>query len=121
MYRREFKTKLTVRDIFEHPRISEFAGLVETQAVIDSNTNARDDDLAMFQPFALMGSGNIDAIKKPAAAALGVSENMIQDVYPCIALQEGLLASTSLTPQAYVAIKTFELENFVDISQLRRA
>jgi amino acid adenylation domain-containing protein/non-ribosomal peptide synthase protein (TIGR01720 family) len=48
-------------------------------------------------------------------------KELIQDIYPCTPLQEGLMALSIDRPAAYVAQNTFELANSVDIARFRRA
>lgn len=50
-----------------------------------------------------------------------VSESQIEDVYPCTALQEGMLMLTEKKPTAYIAHHVMPLPSWVDISIFRRA
>ncbi|KAL2022217.1 hypothetical protein VTK56DRAFT_5827 [Thermocarpiscus australiensis] len=55
------------------------------------------------------------------ALQCGVSEDQIEDIFPCTALQEGMMMLTEKNPTAYVAHHVMELPQWVDISIFRRA
>ena len=103
---------LTVRDILQQPRLSEQARAM-----------TRLDDLSddRVTPLSLIGCESEQEARRQAASACGVSSDHIQDIYPCTALQEGLLAMTAKRSGDYVASLTLELHPHIDVVRLQTA
>lgn len=55
------------------------------------------------------------------ATSLGLSVDLIQDIYPCTPLQEAMLAASALSPNAYVMVQKWDLGPFANISKLEHA
>jgi len=116
--------KLVVTDIFQNPRLSDLARLMEQKALENERVDALERDPA---PFALWEDAvNTDAENRAARLELiaeqcGISVEQIEDVYPCTPLQEGLLASTARQPLAYVSRQMYALSDKIDISRFQAA
>ena len=104
---------LTVADIFSHPRLGDLATVVTERPAIESGIVA---------PFSLLKTTvNLSTIHEHVAALCDVDAAMIEDVFPCTPLQEGLLALTAKRAGDYVARQAFELRPMVDTDRFRRA
>lgn len=89
---------LSVPQIFQNPILADMAlCLVES-----------DGTLAPVAPFALLDE-SIDETRSTAAMQCNISIEDIEDIYPCTALQEGLIISSTRTPGSYVARHVIEL------------
>ncbi|KAJ5810979.1 hypothetical protein N7447_010495 [Penicillium robsamsonii] len=116
--------KLAVTDIFQNPRLSDLARVMEEKAMENERVSALERDPI---PFALWEESlNTEADKRPARLALiaeqcGVSVEQIDDVYPCTPLQEALLASTARQPSAYVSRQMYALSDNIDIDRFQAA
>jgi amino acid adenylation domain-containing protein/non-ribosomal peptide synthase protein (TIGR01720 family) len=62
-----------------------------------------------------------DAVVKYTAEKCSVSIDAIQDIYPCTALQEGLMVSTIKAQDMYIARCIFDLSSGTDLEQLKAA
>ncbi|KJZ74891.1 hypothetical protein HIM_05800 [Hirsutella minnesotensis 3608] len=116
--RKKYNLAIKVSDIFTSPRLSDLARLASGRIDEGEVDNSQND----VEPFVLLGDNvDIDRVRALAAEGLRLSESLIEDVYPCTALQEGLLASTSLVSNTYVASSRYNIEPAVDLCRLRRA
>ncbi|KAE8419880.1 hypothetical protein BDV36DRAFT_293772 [Aspergillus pseudocaelatus] len=109
---------LTVPDIYSQPQLSEMAKLMSRgQAVAPESV----------QPFSLLKAemDRDDTCRQVAelcsVGAWHVEPSQIEDIFPCTALQEGLLAMTARSPGKYVGHQITELKPEVDIIRLQRA
>ena len=105
---------ISVPDIFKAPRLSDMA-----LALITGHSNPVDTSgTPTSEPFDLLPnlvSQSLEEVKADVAQQCSIEINEIVDLYPCTALQEGLMAlSTRLGGGAYTAQKVFRLtsDNF---------
>lgn len=105
---------LTVAEIFAFPRLSRMAEVIkEDSASPDGMTPA---------PFSLLRPGVSQSEAHLYAARLcRVSASQVVDIYPCTALQEGLLAMTARRSGQYVSRSILRFQDNVDPDRLRRA
>ncbi|KAL4904279.1 hypothetical protein BDW74DRAFT_178860 [Aspergillus multicolor] len=115
--------RLTVKDFFTHPQLSDLAG-----AIADPPSDARagngtgpDEQPALPAPFSLVESTAIATLVATVAAVCEVKESQIEDVYPCSPLQEGMMALSAARPGAYVARFVYRLSPHVQVSAWARA
>ncbi|KAH7186248.1 uncharacterized protein B0J16DRAFT_305963 [Fusarium flagelliforme] len=102
---------VTVASIFSHPKLSDLALTME---VLRTGTD---------QPppaFSLLPDGSFGHVRD-TLRQLGIDDSAIEDVYPCTALQEGLMAMTAKDPNAYVYQTEFALPADVDSYAFRAA
>ncbi|KAG6008108.1 NRPS protein [Claviceps maximensis] len=104
---------LTVTDIFRHPCLKDLAQVA---------CRAHGDQSGTVIPFSLL-PGKLEAsdVRSQAAQICGISAALVQDVFPCTPLQEGLLALTSRRSGDYVAQNIFQLQPSIDIPRFQRA
>ncbi|KAM7185078.1 Nonribosomal peptide synthase [Naviculisporaceae sp. PSN 640] len=113
---------LTVPDIYAHPQLSEMARYVDTESHI------RTASPEVVPPFSLL-EGEVNQEKACQLAAelcsidtsRPVAPSEVEDIFPCTALQEGLLAMTAVNPGKYVGRQLAELKPGVDTARLRTA
>ncbi|SPJ78124.1 uncharacterized protein FTOL_06513 [Fusarium torulosum] len=107
---RKIGIKLSVSDIFRHPKLQDVARLLiqETDKQTDS-----------FEPFALVG-GDKSSFLRNISTRYDVDESTIQNAYPCTPLQEGLISLTSKRTGAYVMQNIIKLRD-VAIDRFRQA
>nr|ARJ54907.1 nonribosomal peptide synthetase 1 [Curvularia lunata] len=110
---REKEIGLTVANIFQYPKLADLAALATQSAPILSG------DIA---PFSLLGP-SIDAeqVRKEAAAVCGIDPSLIEDIYPCSPLQEGMLSLTQKRAGDYTMQCVLELRVDVDEDAFRAA
>jgi amino acid adenylation domain-containing protein/thioester reductase-like protein len=108
---------LTVTDIFSQPRLSEMAKLISRSEMAQE---------AVQRLSLLKDTINKDDVCRQAAelCSIGgstVHHSQIEDIYPCTALQEGILAMTARSPGKYVAYRITELKRNIDIVRFQEA
>ncbi|KUM62352.1 hypothetical protein ACN42_g4754 [Penicillium freii] len=103
---------LTVADVFTFPILSELA--IRVQNVVHSE---------VVLPFSLLtGVRSTKSLCEEAATLCGVEAGDVEDIYPCTALQQGMLAISARDASAdYTSRTVFDLPEDIDMSQLDRA
>jgi amino acid adenylation domain-containing protein len=111
---RDVGIQLTVRDIFNDPRLF----IVSSAAVYIDN-----EIQSYTEPFSLLPPGiAIETIKSDIRIQCELStQDIIEDVYPCTQLQEGLMSLATKHPGSYVAKYMFQLPKKVDVGQFKLA
>ena len=106
---------LTVEQIFKHPVFSDMA--IELRS-FGKEGFEEERDLKRFE---LLPRTEILDICSEVASICNVSEEQIEDVYPCTPLQEGLLALSILQPSTYTAQNIYSLPSSLDLHCFRAA
>ncbi|KAI1267008.1 peptide synthetase [Xylariaceae sp. FL1019] len=104
---------LTVADIFANPTLSDMA------------IAARDyteQDAIDIPAFALLGNDwtEVDA-RAQCASLCNIGSDLIEDIYPCTPLQEGLMALSAKISEAYVAQRVVEFDTESEAQSLLKA
>ncbi|KAI1495540.1 hypothetical protein F5X99DRAFT_415025 [Biscogniauxia marginata] len=86
---------ITVKNIFDHPIIPDLAKVATPVRADQPSTRS-------IAPFSML-DGNAHDIINEAARACDVSPRIVEDAYPCTAMQEGLMALSSIEQGAYIA------------------
>ncbi|KAL4722245.1 NRPS [Fusarium chlamydosporum] len=74
------------------------------------------------QPFSLVPNGvSLDALRREIAESAHIDVEEIQDIYPCTAIQEGLVALSANSAGAYVAQFVFRIPDGADIESFKMA
>lgn len=104
---------LTVADVFRSPLLEDMAECVRYDDESDPS------GLQMIAPFSLLGP-EVDeaAARRLAARACAVDGSRVMDVYPCTALQEGLLALGTRKHGQYVSRSVLSLQPDIDPERL---
>ncbi|KAK8036909.1 non-ribosomal peptide synthetase [Apiospora marii] len=109
---------LDVATIFQDSRLSHLA----TTASICEETAAASPDVP--EPFTLLPGSEVGNVTAQAREQCGLSaDEDIEDIYPCTALQEGLMALTHKQPGSYVAsfVHRVPAEADLDLDKFRSA
>ena len=102
----------SVADVFSHPTLCDLA----TKIVFGESPHEP------ILPFSLWrGPWTADRLRDGAAVRCNVYPEQIEDIFPCTALQEGLLALTSREPNLYTCREVFKLHEHIEVSRLREA
>ncbi|KAK7991221.1 Nonribosomal peptide synthetase 13 [Apiospora saccharicola] len=105
---------LTVADVFQSPLLEDMAKCVKYDDA--------DADSESIAPFSLLGTGiDENAGRGQAARLCSVPESRIIDVYPCTALQQGLLALGARKHGQYVSRSVLRLQLDIDVERLSKA
>lgn len=111
---------LSVSDIFQSPKLADMAAVVkqiatESEEVVIQKKKPTD----RFQM--ISDRIPIKDLMKTISSTYNIDRDMVQDVYPCTPLQEGLMALTAEDSGAYVLQDVFELPQDIDIDQFKTA
>lgn len=111
---RESGLIITVKDIFDDPRLSSIA---EKMIPADGD----EDIFSEVEPFSLVSQEK--GMTEPRLAELCElwPGQVIEDAYPCTGLQEGLMALAAKQPGSYMARYVYRLPATVDIARFRAA
>ena len=102
---------LSVPQTFKAPKLADMALLL---------TKTADSPHLGVAPFALL-SENLDDVRAQAVARCAISNEDIEDIYPCTAMQGALIISSTKAPGTYVARFVVELPAEVDLNRFRKA
>lgn len=109
---REVGLTLSAAEIFAHPVLSDMASMAKvSRAPIIPKP---------ISPFALVGSA-VDQLIEEVAKHCAVETGVIQDIYPCTPLQEGLLALSIKETDSYVALNVLALPQSLDTERFMLA
>lgn len=104
---------LSIASIFRDPRLSQVAA----SAVVNDA-----EDSEELEPFALLPNIPSDYTIHEAKKQCGVGQSvLIEDMYPCTKLQEGLMALATSNAGSYVAHHAFRLADDVDVEAFKIA
>ena len=105
---------LSVKDIFDDPRLF----MVARKAA-----ELQNDHVADATPFSLLGTDWPDeCLTNEIQAQCGLSGiTEVEDIFPCAALQEGLMALTQTQPGSYIAKSVYQLAPYVEIQRFKAA
>lgn len=107
--------ELTVTNIFAASNLGELASIAAELGQAPSS------EICSNEPFFFLDAQSKPAIISTAASVCGVNERIIENIYPCTPLQEGMVALSVSKPGAYIARFIHRLQLHVDIASLRRA
>ncbi|CAG8908849.1 unnamed protein product [Penicillium egyptiacum] len=113
--------QLGVSDIFLHPKLSDLAlncSLAGPKEWPNSEPNELDDAVP---PFSMLSPNHREELKLQAMEQCNLPREQIADIYPCTALQAGMVALTAERPGSYIAYHRFRLGTDVDLSLLKTA
>ncbi|KAL5045768.1 hypothetical protein BDW71DRAFT_208032 [Aspergillus fruticulosus] len=107
---------LTFATIYEHPV------LIDMAKYCDDAEKTAERTRADLQPFTLVpDSIPLHDIMEEVSEQCGVTKDSIADIYPCTAVQEGLLTLSIRNPGAYIARAPYRLAASVDLQRFKAA
>ncbi|KAF2636555.1 acetyl-CoA synthetase-like protein [Massarina eburnea CBS 473.64] len=108
---------LPVATILLHPRLSEMAKMVNSTPAINGSRGLRTRDSQSISKTA----DDVQDTKVYVARQCEIDASLIEDVFPCTAVQKSLIAVTEKQPGDYVARLLFDLKKDVNVDLLRKA
>jgi len=108
---------LNVANVFAQPKLGDMAATVVMLSSDELSTQA---NVAAI-PFELISQKDKRRIMEFAAKECAVFPDVIEDIYPCSRLQEGLLSLSTRDPGSYVAQPTYRLPSNIDIDRFKAA
>ncbi|CAG8890979.1 unnamed protein product [Penicillium egyptiacum] len=114
----EADKKLTVADIFAHPKLCDMALAMEDSSLESGHKH--------YESFSLIQTPNIkyndcDFIKCEAMNQCNVTTDSLEDVYPCTALQEGMMFLSIANPGTYQCRYLYTIPPEMTEEQLQQA
>lgn len=103
---------LSVKQIFAQPVLAAMALAVEDSSKVD-------DDVKGVDPFALIPGSLAPQLVKDAAGQCRIDSSLIEDLYPCTPLQDGIIALTTKEKGTYVSQFVFRLPANLDLDRFR--
>uniref|UniRef100_A0A0B7KMI0 Carrier domain-containing protein n=1 Tax=Bionectria ochroleuca TaxID=29856 RepID=A0A0B7KMI0_BIOOC len=104
---------LSVADIFQNPTIGALSKILEEQQPMEITPDEAVPAFSLLSP-----PQDEEAVRTQVAALCRVSDDVVEDAFPCTPLQEGLLALTEKHAGDYTATLVFQLPNDVDIARI---
>ncbi|UNI22410.1 NRPS [Purpureocillium takamizusanense] len=109
---RERGYRLSVANVFTHPRLSDMADVMDRGA---------DNSPEKLAPFELVHKEKRATLLEVAAGACRVETSQIEDIYPCTPLQEGIVYGSLRKEGAYRALFRYRMHEMFDVEKLKRA
>ncbi|KAI9745822.1 MAG: hypothetical protein M1818_000503 [Claussenomyces sp. TS43310] len=106
---------LTVADMLREPTLNKMA------QQIDSAARSQVTEDVPPEPFALLEDGEVGSLRQEAAKQCGVHQDLIEDIYKCSPLQEGLMAITAREEDAYISQTVYRLPLTIDLERYQAA
>ncbi|KFZ06900.1 hypothetical protein V502_09885, partial [Pseudogymnoascus sp. VKM F-4520 (FW-2644)] len=105
--------QLSVADIFRNPKLIELASL---------EANYGNGMVDQIDAFSLLGDEvDVTQAREEAAVSCSIDASLVEDIYPCSPLQEGLISLTSKRAGDYISQSVLELRADVDEEAFRAA
>jgi amino acid adenylation domain-containing protein len=114
---RESGIVVTVKDVFDDPRLCEVAAAAE---LLDEFEVSHDTAPG---PFSLLSHGlDETSVLTALGTQYGLPDRLeVEDAFPCTGLQEGLMALTEKQPGSYIAKNVYRLPSNIDIPLFKEA
>jgi amino acid adenylation domain-containing protein len=111
---RENGLSITAKDIFDDSRLSSVAAKATEVESLETHN---------IEPFGLLSTAQLDAVLSASVrTTCSLSDDdVIEDAFPSISIQEGLLALSEQQPSSHVAKFIYLLADFVDVEKFRAA
>ncbi|EDU41238.1 HC-toxin synthetase [Pyrenophora tritici-repentis Pt-1C-BFP] len=107
---------LNVANVFTYPKLLDMAA---TASILSSDhVSSPEPDMV---PFELLPNSSCQVIRALAASECGVFPDVIEDIYPCSKLQEGLIMLTNKDPGTYVVQPIYRLPADIDLPRFKKA
>ncbi|OAL51558.1 acetyl-CoA synthetase-like protein [Pyrenochaeta sp. DS3sAY3a] len=108
---------LNVANVFAQPKLLDMAAT----AILLSSEELTTDSEPDMVPFELIPKDARERIIDIAATECGVIPDIIEDIFPCSKLQEGLVALSTKDPGTYVVQPIYRLPADIDIARFKEA
>ncbi|TLD06603.1 uncharacterized protein PgNI_08011 [Pyricularia grisea] len=126
---RDLGLELSVKEVFDDPRLLAIAATADAKGAADDGVDDWAGEYPEYvEPFALLQPESLgdniaseDDIKQLFADKCRVSPDVVQDAYPCTALQDGLMVLANRQPESYTTRNVFKLPNGIHIDHFRQS
>jgi amino acid adenylation domain-containing protein len=109
---REDGVSMAMADDLNTPCLSQMAHAVKAESYVKETT----------MPFSLLQPGiDVNVARSQTADQCGVTADLVEDVFPCTPLQEGMIAMTAKRPGDYIGQTVLELRVGIEPECLKRA
>jgi len=112
--------KISVAQIFQNPTLGRMATAFTSGKLTTASEGRGLPPFSMVQDL-YIESGGLDCMKEIVAQQCRIGERQIQDVLPCSAMQEGLVALSNKQSGAYVAKYWMPLSTEIDLLRFKQA
>ena len=103
---------LSMALIFQHPTL-------RSMSLASSGIKPKYDGDSFTNPFELVGG--METLRDEVAAYCNISPEVVEDVYPCTPLQEGLMAVSINQPGSFVSRQIYTLSDGLDLQKFKAA
>ncbi|QGA19993.1 hypothetical protein EYB26_007693 [Talaromyces marneffei] len=108
---------ISVADIFQAPKLSEIA-----QKLVPVSKSSANETVVRIVPFSLLDKSiSVADIKNEICGTCNISLEQIEDILPCSAIQEGLIALSSTQQGSYVTQNIYDLPDSINIERFKAA
>ncbi|PPJ56152.1 hypothetical protein CBER1_09180 [Cercospora berteroae] len=117
---RKTGTAISVAEVFAHPRICDLAEYIDQR-------NAREGPATVTKPtepvapFGLLQLLGREGACEEAARQCELNIDAIEDIFPCTALQAGLMALTAQRAEDYIGRQIYQLRADIDVARFKEA
>ncbi|KAK3328127.1 hypothetical protein B0T19DRAFT_461502 [Cercophora scortea] len=118
---RERGVSLTVKDIFDEPRLAGMAAKARQRVAQNEDDFEGEPSQTGVLPFSLLDEPLRQAVIQQAAELCGVSADVVKDAYPCTPLQLGLIVLAEKKTGSYTTRNVFKLPDDIDIELFKKA
>jgi len=106
---------ISVAAVFSKPRLSDISNEACFTAIVDQAQSK-------VEPYSLLKNmDSITQLKNEIASQCQIDIELIADILPCTAIQEGLVALSNKDPGAYVAQNVYNLPSEIDLGRFKAA
>ncbi|KAF2216837.1 hypothetical protein CERZMDRAFT_80863 [Cercospora zeae-maydis SCOH1-5] len=112
---------ISVAEVFARPRICDLAEYIDqcrSKGAVDAVAMQSAGPIA---PFSLLQLLDTEDARKEAADQCGLEADMVEDIFPCTALQAGLMALTAQRAEDYIGRQTYQLRADTNIARFKTA
>lgn len=107
----------SVADVFQYSILSDLAQFLEGPSANHEPIVVEDID-----EFELIGGPNkFRTLREQLSKVHKIPVNRVEDIYPCLPMQEGMMAETIGSPEAYILQEVLKLSNKVELAKLEES
>ncbi|OQD78770.1 hypothetical protein PENANT_c082G03126 [Penicillium antarcticum] len=117
----EHSIRLGVSEIFVHPKLSDLALNCSIPGSKESRNSEPKESDDFVPPFSMLPGNHKEELKSQAMEQCDLPMEQIADIYPCTALQAGMVALTAERPGSYIAYHRFRLGPNISLDLLKNS
>lgn len=99
--------RLSYDEVFAFPTLS----AMTSRMILSASTNADcgSEKPTLYKPFELVAQDELESVFQNLLLPCGIERDQVEDMYPCLPLQEMLMAATSRYRGAYTVVEEIEV------------